>query len=186
MQRFRNFSEAVEAIMRDRPQYTREAYDHMIVAMDKTSEQLAKQENGNKHLTAEELFFGFCACAIDEYGPMAHAVLEFWGVRDAKDVGQIVYNLIEVGVFGKQKEDSQEEFDCLPDMKQLLRVAYLPESEQNLEMPAPKKKTQAKKKASTAKKPAAKKTAAKTPAEKKPTAPKKAAPRKKKDKPKEE
>ena len=41
---------------------------------------------------------------------MALTVLNEWGLERGEDVGNIVYNLIETGYFGKNEGDSIEDF----------------------------------------------------------------------------
>ena len=44
--------------------------------------------------------------------------------KSASDFGNIVYNLIEVGIFGKQKGDTREQFDELPNLSSVLNAPY--------------------------------------------------------------
>ncbi len=123
-----SFEDAVEAILAKHPEYAAEAYSFMRQALDVASEHFHKSQD-SPHLTAEELYLGSCAYALDEYGPLAQLVLARWGISSCKDIGAIVYNLIEVGVFGKQAGDSREQFDHLQPLSDLLNTPYeIPES----------------------------------------------------------
>jgi uncharacterized repeat protein (TIGR04138 family) len=42
---------------------------------------------------------------------MGLTVLEYWGVRSTGDVGRMVFNLIEAGVFGRADDDRIEDFE---------------------------------------------------------------------------
>lgn len=115
--------------MSKHPEYAPDAYDFMRQALDFTVEQ-QPAEKKNKHLNAMELYLGMCAYALEQFGTMAADVLNFWGLSNSSDVGNVVYNLIEVGVFGKQEGDTREQFDNLPDMEKILMepfTAELPE-----------------------------------------------------------
>ena len=103
-----SFEEAVKELTLKYPQYAADAYEFMRAGLDYTV-NLRKGAQANKHLTAAELYTGACNYALEEYGPLAHKVLQFWGIHSSRDFGSIVYNLIEVGIFGKQKEDKQED-----------------------------------------------------------------------------
>ncbi len=118
-----SFERAVEILTERYPQYTEEAYEFMRAGLDAASDRFCKDDK-SPHLSARELYLGACAYALEEYGPMAAKVLEFWGIKSASDFGNIVYNLIEVGVFGKQKGDSREQFDELPDLREILDAPY--------------------------------------------------------------
>lgn len=104
--------------------YAPDAYAFMRQAMDYSVEQFHKGGE-QPHLSAEELYMGFCAYALQEYGPMASTVLEHWGVTSSADVGSIVYNLIDAGVFGRQDGDSQEQFNELTPLEALLDLPYM-------------------------------------------------------------
>ena len=120
-----NFEDALEEIMRRDSSYAPDAYGFMRQALDYSVEQFHKTAE-SPHLSAEELYLGFCAYALQEYGPMAAAVMEHWGISNSSDVGNIVYNLIHVGVFGRQEGDTREQFDNLQPMEELLDTPYEP------------------------------------------------------------
>ena len=50
--------------------------------------------------------------------------MEQWGITESTHVGDLVYNLIEVGVFGKQDGDRREQFDGLTPVAVLLDAPY--------------------------------------------------------------
>ena len=118
-----SFEKVIEMLAERYPQYTEEAYEFMRAGMDAAADRFCKDDK-SPHLSARELYLGACAYALEEYGPLAARVLEFWGIKSSRDFGNIVYNLIEVGVFGKQKGDSPEQFDTLPDLQQVLNTPY--------------------------------------------------------------
>ncbi|MBQ2378816.1 MAG: hypothetical protein II295_00300 [Akkermansia sp.] len=118
-----SFEKVIETLVERYPQYTEEAYEFMRAGMDAAADRFCKDDK-SPHLSARELYLGACAYALEEYGPLAARVLEFWGIKSSRDFGNIVYNLIEVGVFGKQKGDSPEQFDTLPDLQQVLNTPY--------------------------------------------------------------
>ncbi len=119
-----SFEDAVEAIIAKHPEYKADAYSFMRQALDVASEHFHKSQS-SPHLSAEELYLGACAYALDEYGPLARLVLARWGITSSRDVGAVVYNLIEAGIFGKQEGDSREQFDSLQNLTELLDAPYL-------------------------------------------------------------
>ncbi len=120
-----SFEDAVDIIMSKHPEYAPDAYHFMRTALDSASRRFNKTAE-NPHLSAEELYLGFCAALLEEYGPLAKAVAEHWGITKSADVGAIVYNLIEVGVFGRQESDTQAQFNNLRSLDGLLNEPYLP------------------------------------------------------------
>ena len=120
-----SFEDAVQAIMSKHGEYAPDSYDFARKALDFTTERMNKSED-SPHLSAREFYMGACAYALEEYGPLAADVMEFWGVSSSRDFGNIVYHLIEAGIFGKQKDDSPEQFNDLPCPAELLGAPYMP------------------------------------------------------------
>ena len=118
-----SFEDAVEQILQRTEDYPADAYFFIRAALDATVEKCRKPAE-NQHLSAEELYFSFCSYALEEYGPLALAVMEQWGITESTHVGDLVYNLIEVGVFGKQEGDKREQFDGLTSVAMLLNAPY--------------------------------------------------------------
>ncbi len=121
-----SFEEAVDKIIQQHGEYAPDAYDFLRQAMNTSTQQ--GKETGPRHLSAEELYMRVCILALEEYGPMARTVLNYWGINSGRDIGNIVFHLIEVGVFGKQEDDSIEQFHHLPRLSQLLDAPYLPQN----------------------------------------------------------
>ncbi len=118
-----SFEDAVESILARHPEYSAEAYAFVRQALDAAAEHFHK-DTSSAHLSAEELYLGAAAHALEEYGPLAQLVLSRWGILHSSDIGAIVYNLIEAGVFGKQEGDTREQFDALQPLSELLDAPY--------------------------------------------------------------
>ena len=71
---------------------------------------LAVAEGLREHITGMEYLERFRDFALDEFGPMAFAVLDDWGVHNCTDVGEIVFNLVETWRLGKTEQDSRADF----------------------------------------------------------------------------
>src|ERR1700739_514382 len=107
----RSFNEVVEQIIERDSRYGKEAYIFLKEALEFTIKQKkrGKTEAGS-HVNAGELLDGFRQLALKEFGPMVMTVLEYWGVRASDDVGEMVFNLIEAGAFGKSESRCVEDF----------------------------------------------------------------------------
>lgn len=105
------FQEAVEAVSRDDQRYHPEAYIFLRDSLEATLKRRkkAKKEAGG-HVAASELLEGFRIHALEEFGPMSMTVLDYWGLRCCEDVGHMVFNLVQAGVFGRTDEDTLESF----------------------------------------------------------------------------
>ena len=82
----------------------------------------------SNHLTGQQLLEGIRLFALDQYGPMARLVLEYWGVKNCRDFGNIVFNLVEFQVLGKTDEDCPEDFNNGYDFKKAFDYPYKPSS----------------------------------------------------------
>ena len=108
----RDFNEVIRTIRKDDPRYKRGAYYFLRQALDYSLRELHKRGELDKtnHLTGQQLLEGIRLFAIEQYGPMARTVLEDWGVKDCRDFGNIVFNLVDCKVLGKTDQDSPEDF----------------------------------------------------------------------------
>ena len=75
----------------------------------------SKSKKAERHLTGQQLCEALRKYATDQFGLMAKAVLASWGIRSTNDIGNIVFNLIEIGQMRKTKQDRREDFDNLYD-----------------------------------------------------------------------
>lgn len=93
--------------------YSPEAYDFVMNALRYT---LSKMDE-HRHINGKELLYGIRDYALEEYGPMARTVLEYWGIKETADFGEVVFNLVEAGIIRKTAEDNKEEFRGVFDFK---------------------------------------------------------------------
>jgi len=54
-------------------------------------------------------------------------VFDNWGIRSCEDIGNIVFNLIGAGVFGKTEEDSIEDFKNVYGFEEAFVKPFAPE-----------------------------------------------------------
>jgi uncharacterized repeat protein (TIGR04138 family) len=117
---------ARQAAARD-SRYDADAYLFLRDALDFTIAGLPRSPTGRpRHVRGPELLSGFRDLALRDFGPLAHTVLEVWGVRRCEDVGEMVFNLIEAGAFGKTEEDTREDFANGYDFDEAFRKPFLP------------------------------------------------------------
>jgi uncharacterized repeat protein (TIGR04138 family) len=123
------FQEAVDGIVKKDTRYHREAYVFLRDALEATLKRRkkARKETLSPHLGATELLDGFRMHSLQEFGPMAIMVLDHWGVRSSEDVGNMVFNLVEAGIFGKTDEDTIERFREGYDFTDAFVIPFRPE-----------------------------------------------------------
>jgi uncharacterized repeat protein (TIGR04138 family) len=102
------------------PRYNDRAYAFVLAALEEVVQRLPRR----RHVSGGELVTGCRDLALRLYGPMAKTVLEYWNVRATRDIGEIVFNLLEVGVLSKDEADSRNDFDDLFDFTEVFETNY--------------------------------------------------------------
>ena len=97
----------ISEILERENRYDRAAYGFVAQGVTFTVGRLP----AHRHVSALELLYGLRDFAKQEYGPMASLVLETWGVKNASDVGRIVYLLIEAKLLSASPEDDPNDFN---------------------------------------------------------------------------
>ena len=81
-----------------------------------------------RHVTGQELLDGIRAYALEQFGPMVPTVFEEWGLQNCADFGEIVFNMVEIGLLAKTEKDSREDFKSGYDFEDAFRKPFLPGS----------------------------------------------------------
>ena len=105
-----DFAEAVEHVTTADPRFHRDAYFFLRDALDHTVKLRKRQLGENGHVNGNQLCEGIRQLAIKQFGPMVPTVFEYWGLRRTEDFGDMVWKLIDLGVFGRTENDSREDF----------------------------------------------------------------------------
>jgi uncharacterized repeat protein (TIGR04138 family) len=58
---------------------------------------------------------------------MVITVLEEWGITRCEDFGEIVFNIVEAGLFSKTDTDSRADFQNGYDFEEAFRKPFLPQ-----------------------------------------------------------
>jgi uncharacterized repeat protein (TIGR04138 family) len=100
--------------------YSDRAYAFVLASLEEVVQGLPRR----RHVSGGELVTWCRDLALRLYGPMAKTVLEHWSVRTTRDIGEIVFNLLEVGVLSKDEADSRNDFDDLFDFTEVFETNY--------------------------------------------------------------
>ena len=120
MKELEGFLEKIERVMKQHRHYKFEAYSFVMAALHHTVSKLPKA----RHVTGQELLHGIRNYAMDQFGPLARTVLNYWGIKKTEDFGKIVFALVEVGILRKQPEDQIEDFKNVFDFKEAFDKGY--------------------------------------------------------------
>ena len=106
-----NFAEVVEQICEKDLRFSADAYHFVQEGLNHTLKSLKRGgQHAHRHVSGQELLHGLRDFALKEYGPMSKAVLNEWGIKTTDDFGQVVFNLVNSNVLGKNETDSPSDF----------------------------------------------------------------------------
>jgi uncharacterized repeat protein (TIGR04138 family) len=123
-----SFGDAVRRSIQNDPRYHPAAYELVRDALHIAAKKFRDENADDQHVSGQELLAGFRDHVLSEYGPMSNIILDQWGLQRGEDVGNIVYNLIDVGYFGKNDGDSLEDFAGGYDFATAFSEPFLPSS----------------------------------------------------------
>lgn len=114
MEKDADFYEKIEKIVDQDTRYKVAAYAFVMLALNYTLTKLDRP----RHVTGKELLQGIREFGIQQYGPMAKTVFNYWGVSTTRDFGEIVFKLVENKLLGKTEEDRIEDFVDVYDFEE--------------------------------------------------------------------
>jgi uncharacterized repeat protein (TIGR04138 family) len=128
-------AQTLAELLRDDKRYQRPAYLFVFDALNYAHSELgmgaapsheeSEPPSGHeRHLTGQELCEAIRLYALDQYGYMAKCVLNSYGVHTTGDLGEIVFNLIRVGLMRKTDDDRREDFDDVFDFESGLQQSF--------------------------------------------------------------
>lgn len=127
-----SFVDAVRRSIHNDPRYHPAAYELVRDALHIAAKKFRDENADDQHVSGQELLAGFRDHVLSEYGPMSLILLDQWGLKRGEDVGNIVYNLIDVGYFGKNDGDSLEDFAGSYDFTTAFSEPFLPSSKRQM------------------------------------------------------
>lgn len=123
------FETTLALILAKDPRYQRDAYLFVKDALDHTQKLIVKNNKGElRHVSGQELLGGVRDYALTQFGPMAAMVFEEWGIKRCEDFGEIVFNMVEIGLLGKTEKDSRDDFANGYTFEDAFRKPFLPAS----------------------------------------------------------
>jgi uncharacterized repeat protein (TIGR04138 family) len=129
-----NFDEAVELVLAKDSRYPREAYVFVREALDYTQKLAGKEARGTiRHVSGQELLEGIRKFALNQFGPMTTTVFEEWNIRHCLDFGEIVFNMVEIGLLAKTEKDTRDDFQNGYDFTDAFRKPFWPQGKANPE-----------------------------------------------------
>ena len=122
-----NFDEALDRILAKDPRFSREAYLFLRESLDFTQKLIKEHRGQIRHVSGQELLDGIRRFGLQQFGPMTATVFEEWGVKNSRDYGEIVFNMLEIGLLAKTDQDSREDFQNGYDFTEAFRKPFWPQ-----------------------------------------------------------
>ncbi|HUV36196.1 MAG TPA: Minf_1886 family protein [Patescibacteria group bacterium] len=110
----------IEEITTRDTRYKAHAYSFVMAALEHAMSRLPQA----RHVGGRELLAGIRETALEQFGPMAKEVFNFWGVYATEDFGNIVFNLVETGLLSKTDSDSIDDFIDIYDFEMVFEREY--------------------------------------------------------------
>lgn len=117
-----NAQKIMEAFFRTNTRHPEDAYKFLYETLDWIQGQIVRDEKRTRHISGKELSLGFRDLAIEQFGCMARTVLETWNIRSTENIGDMVFDLVGIGLMGTSGDDQKSDFDGIFDFKEELAV----------------------------------------------------------------
>ena len=106
------FLHDIEALAERDGRYSRAAYLFVYDALQHTVKKLGKESmpREQRHVSGRDLIYGISEYALDQFGPRTLTVFDHWGIRETRDFGEIVFNLVNDNLMSKTDDDRIEDF----------------------------------------------------------------------------
>ncbi len=100
--------------------YHERGYLFVLAALEYAQAKLPAR----RHISGAELAWACRDFALEQFGLLAPTVLGHWGITATRDLGRIVFLLIDVGLLGRQESDTIEDFDRVYDFAEVFGAGY--------------------------------------------------------------
>src|SRR5262249_20712158 len=111
----------VEELVRRDPRFPPEAYEFVRAALNHTQALLGQGGDEDGHVSVRQWLGGTRDPTRHDGGLMARAVFRAWNVNRTDDLGDVVFNLVEVGLVSMMPEEGRADFHEVYDLDELTR-----------------------------------------------------------------
>ena len=112
---------SLERIAREDGRFAPAAIRFVYEGLGFTAKKVADEP---RHVTGQTLCEGLGKLAVEKWGRLALLVLDTWGVRSTRDLGEIVYLMIRHKWMSAQPTDSIEDFDGVFDFQTVFKEQF--------------------------------------------------------------
>ena len=118
----------IEEIAKEDGRYDVRGLKFVFEGLAATIDKFRQQEDLEampRHITGQELSWGLAEVAQKRWGRLAAMVLEQWGIHSTRDLGEIVYLMIDNGWMSSQETDTIEDFERVFDFTEVFEKQYI-------------------------------------------------------------
>jgi len=87
-------------------------------------ERIGGVDDMNRHVTGQQVCWAVRDTAIERWGLMAKSVLARWGIESTRDIGAIIFALVESNWLQKQSSDKLDDFNDVFSFDEALDKEY--------------------------------------------------------------
>ena len=118
--------QTIEEIAGEDGRYAVGALKFVYEGLGATIRQIREAQGQDQphHITGVELSKGLAQLAIERWGRLSRMVLNHWGVRTTRDLGEIVYLMIHHQWMTAQETDNVEDFDDVYDFEDIFEKQF--------------------------------------------------------------
>jgi len=111
----------LEKIAREDGRFSPAAIRFVYEGLGYTAKRIADEP---RHVTGQTLCEGLKKLAVEKWGRLALLVLNTWGIKGTRDLGEIVYLMIKHKWMSAQPTDSIDDFDDVYDFQAVFKEQF--------------------------------------------------------------
>ena len=103
----------IEFLIESRGKHTISSYCALLDAVNECANDNSRTRL--EHISGQDLARKFANLVLNAYGPMSIFVLDSWEIKNTRDIGEMVFDLVGVGLLFFSENDKIEDFDDVFD-----------------------------------------------------------------------
>lgn len=110
-------AQSIEDVIKSDGRYPLSAFRFLHEGLERAVRSIhGRRRNRPQHVSGQQLCEALRELAVEQWGMLASPVLHRWGIRGTRDFGEMVFFLVNIGVWGAQESDRVEDFDDVFDL----------------------------------------------------------------------
>jgi len=100
-------------LVESKKKHTINAYCALLAAVQACINESSRTEL--EHISGQDLARKFADIVLNAYGPLSSDILDDWNIKNTRDIGEMVFDLVAVGLLFFSENDKIEDFDDVFD-----------------------------------------------------------------------